>query len=88
MTNESPLMTLKETAYYLGFSTTWAYRMVETGKLPAFKLGGQWRIRKSKLDKFIERGLGVGGLIAPNYRSKLMDGCVTVRTRRRELNGS
>lgn len=29
-------------------------RLVREGKIPAFKIGGQWRFRKDEIDRFIK----------------------------------
>ena len=47
------IMTPKEAAKYLGLHYITIYRLVEKGKLPGFKLGGQWRFKKDVLDAWI-----------------------------------
>jgi len=58
MTNElEPMvrfLTLKQTAELLQLSTRTLLRMVKSNELPAFKVGGQWRVRESDLTKFIQ----------------------------------
>jgi excisionase family DNA binding protein len=57
--NIEPLrfLTLQETAKLLQVSTRTLHRMIQHGKCPAFKVGGQWRVRQSQLNKWLE-GLG------------------------------
>ncbi len=47
-------LTLKQTAELLQLSTRTLLRMVKSNELPAFKVGGQWRVRESDLTKFIQ----------------------------------
>ena len=48
------LLTLKETAAVLQISERTALRMIDRKKLPAFKVGGQWRVSENKLTKLLE----------------------------------
>jgi len=45
------LLTVEEAAAYLRVSKATVWRWCSRGMLPAFKLGREWRIRKSELDK-------------------------------------
>lgn len=47
-------MTTDEAGKYLGVHEMTVYRMVRDKKLPAMKVGGQWRFHKPTLDKWIE----------------------------------
>lgn len=47
------IMTLKEAAKYLGIHPITAYRLIKKGEIPAFRIGGQWRIKKDLLDAWI-----------------------------------
>jgi excisionase family DNA binding protein len=38
------IMTLQQLAAYLCLSRSTIYRLVQTGRLPAFKVGRQWRV--------------------------------------------
>jgi excisionase family DNA binding protein len=52
--NETPihnLLTVKETAEYLRIPIPTAYYLVQRGTIPAIKIGGRWRIKKSYLDR-------------------------------------
>jgi excisionase family DNA binding protein len=44
-------LTLGELALYLRVSRTTAYQLVTTGKVPAVKVGGQWRIPRMELER-------------------------------------
>ena len=48
------LMTLAEAAELLQVSTRTLHRMIRSAELPAFKVGGQWRVRESQLQQWIE----------------------------------
>jgi excisionase family DNA binding protein len=52
-TNE--IMTVKQIANYLQMDEHTIYRLARKGKIPAFKLEGQWRFKKDLVDKWIER---------------------------------
>ncbi len=52
------LLTLKETAKILRVSERTIMRYLKSGKLKASKLG-QWRIKQSDLNKFLEKHLNV-----------------------------
>ena len=47
------ILTLDEVAVYLKAGKRTVYRLAAEGKLPAFKLGGTWRFRRSDLDEWI-----------------------------------
>ncbi len=48
------LLTLPEAAELLHVSTRTLQRMIRRNDLPAFKVGGQWRLRESQLTQWIE----------------------------------
>ena len=50
---DNDIMTIKEVSEYLKLNEKTAYRLTLDGKLPAFKVGGSWRFRKSQIDKWI-----------------------------------
>ncbi len=52
------LLTLAEAARLLQVSTRTLQRMIRSSDLPAFKVGGQWRLRESQLTEWIERREG------------------------------
>ena len=53
------LMTLAEVAAYLRLSKDTVYRMASSGKLPASKVGSQWRFRKGDVDQWLEKNKNV-----------------------------
>lgn len=48
------IMDIREAAEYLRFSKSTLYKMVAGGGVPAAKIRGEWRFKKSKLDAWIE----------------------------------
>jgi len=54
MTEE--IMTIEECAKYLKTSVSTIYRLAQEGKIPATKVGNQWRFQKKKIDEWHEKG--------------------------------
>lgn len=50
---EDEILTLDEVATYLKAGKRTVYRLAQEGKIPAFKLGGTWRFRRSDLEHWI-----------------------------------
>ncbi|MGH7771239.1 MAG: helix-turn-helix domain-containing protein [Candidatus Binatia bacterium] len=50
---ELRLLTLGEAAACLQVSKRTLLRMIQFKKVPAFKVGGQWRIRESRFTKWL-----------------------------------
>jgi excisionase family DNA binding protein len=50
---EGEILTLDEVAMYLKAGKRTVYRLAASGEIPAFKLGGTWRFRRSELDQWI-----------------------------------
>lgn len=48
------ILTLPEVAGLLKVAEKTVYTMVQRGQLPAFKVRGQWRFKRSDLDQWIE----------------------------------
>jgi excisionase family DNA binding protein len=48
------LLTTKQLAEYLQLSERSVYRLLDQGDIPALKVGGQWRFRKSALDEWLD----------------------------------
>jgi excisionase family DNA binding protein len=49
------LLTLSEAAKLLQVSTRTLQRMIHQKQLPAFKVGGQWRLRETQLGAWLEQ---------------------------------
>jgi excisionase family DNA binding protein len=50
---EKEVYRLKEFAKMIDVSLRTAYRLVETGKVKAIKIGGNWRVPKSEIRKLL-----------------------------------
>jgi excisionase family DNA binding protein len=51
---ESPILTVKECAAFLGVHPTTIYRLLKHGLIPGFKLGSDWRFSKKELTDWID----------------------------------
>ncbi|WP_044783959.1 helix-turn-helix domain-containing protein [Bacillus thuringiensis] len=49
------IMTIAQVAEYLQISEISTYKLVKSGKIPAFKIGRHWRVKKDDLGEFIEK---------------------------------
>lgn len=47
------VLTLEEAALYLKVAKPTLYRLLEDGKIPAFKVGNQWRFTKELIDRWL-----------------------------------
>ena len=52
-------MTTEEVARYLRVDKYTIYRLVSHNKLPAFKVGNQWRFKRSILERWIKTKMNV-----------------------------
>ena len=50
---EKPYLTVDEVARRFGINVTTVYRLVQQGKLPAFKIGNQWRFSETRLEEWV-----------------------------------
>jgi len=60
------LLTLEEVADYLRLSKDTVYRLANTGKIPASKVGSQWRFRREDVDQWLEKNKNVRRDEAPD----------------------
>jgi len=49
------LMTIEDLATYLKVKKRTIYDWLKKGKVPAFKIVGQWRFRRTKIDSWLDR---------------------------------
>jgi len=47
-------LTLEQIAEYLQMSTSSIYKMAQKGKIPAYKVGRQWRFNKEEIDMWVK----------------------------------
>lgn len=55
------IMTIAETAKYLGVHPITIYRIIKETDIPACKLGGQWRFKKDILDNWLAKRMKNNG---------------------------
>ena len=53
-TSKAQIMTLREVAQYLGLHVMTVYKLTREGRVPAAKIGGQWRFKRDVLDSWLE----------------------------------
>ena len=56
-TAKEELLTTKEASKYLKVSPRTLYRHIKKHRIPAFKLGGEWRFVRSELDRWLMKKL-------------------------------
>jgi excisionase family DNA binding protein len=56
MTEPERWLSVEEIAKHLGVSKETIYRWVEKQKIPAHKVGRQWKFKATEVDKWIESG--------------------------------
>lgn len=49
------IMTIREVADYLRLNEKTTYRYAAEGKIPGFKVGGNWRFRRADIEGWIAR---------------------------------
>ena len=54
MTSQDEVLTIPDVASLLKVTEKTVYSLVRKGDLPAFKVGGQWRFRRTAIDSWIE----------------------------------
>ena len=61
MNAEKTVLTIKDVAQYLDVHTTTIYKYAQQGKIPAFKIGSDWRFHRKFIDQWIERQMTNNG---------------------------
>lgn len=51
--NGKAYLTVNEVAERFGVNVTTVYRLVKQGRLPAFKVGNQWRFSQDRLEEWV-----------------------------------
>ncbi len=57
MAKDKKIMTAKEVAEYLSIHPLTIHKYARQGKIPAFKIGANWRFLRKSIDKWIQRKL-------------------------------
>jgi len=63
---DDPLLTTEEVLDYLNLNLKTVYRLVKAGKLPAVRVGRQWRFRKRDIDAWLQRGPASEAAVRPS----------------------
>ena len=53
-------LTVDEVARRFGINVTTVYRLAQRGKLPAFKVGNQWRFSEARLEEWVANRERIG----------------------------
>lgn len=53
------LLTTEQLARYLKIDKFTLYRLVSQKKIPAFKVGSQWRFKKTMIDAWLEKNSNI-----------------------------
>ncbi len=48
------IMDIKDVAGYLKIKEQTVYRLVQRGKIPALKIGGQWKVKREHIDRMFD----------------------------------
>ncbi len=48
------IMDIKEVSRYLKIKEQTIYRLAQQGKIPAIKIGGQWKIKREHIDSMFD----------------------------------
>jgi excisionase family DNA binding protein len=54
------LLTTEQIARYLKVDKFTVYRLVTQGKIPAFKVGNQWRFKRSMVEAWLKSNMNSG----------------------------
>lgn len=52
---DDKIMNVEQLAKFFGVSSQTIWRWCKSGRLPAFKIGAQWKIRQSDISKIINQ---------------------------------
>ena len=51
--SDDPILTIRDVAAILKLAEKTVYSMAQNGELPAFKVRGQWRLRRVDFDQWV-----------------------------------
>ena len=54
-----PLLTTEQVARYLKVDKFTVYRLVSQKKIPAFRVGNQWRFKRSMIDAWLMKNMNI-----------------------------
>jgi excisionase family DNA binding protein len=77
-TTEGEILTIRQVADYLKVTERTIYRLAAAKKIPAFKVGGTWRLSRADIDNWIKQqsmeSLDTGRQEEDAAKSQLNDG--------------
>jgi len=53
--HDKEILTINQVAAYLQISEMTTYKLVQEGRIPAFKIGRHWRVKKADLSSLIDK---------------------------------
>lgn len=65
------LMTIKDVTKYLKLNRMTVYKLAKEGKLPAVKIGSEWRFDKALIDAWLKDKFGAAAQIKPETIEKI-----------------
>ena len=74
MASQDDILTIPEVASLLKVAEKTVYGLAQKGDLPAFKVGGQWRFRRTAIDTWIEVKTHAAGVRPENDGAKVKSG--------------
>ena len=74
MASQDDILTIPEVASLLKVAEKTVYGLAQKGDLPAFKVGGQWRFRRTASDTWIEVKTHAAGVRPENDGAKVKSG--------------
>ena len=57
---EQRYLSIEEVAQRFGINRTTVYRLAKQGRLPAFKVGNQWRFSEGRLEEWVANRERIG----------------------------
>ena len=60
--SRSEILTISDVATYLKVTEKTLYALTQRGDLPGFKVGGQWRFRRTAIDTWIDMNTKAAGV--------------------------
>ena len=70
MTSQDDILTISEVASLLKVAEKTVYGLAQKGNIPGFKVGGQWRFKRTAIDSWIEAKTKAVGAQPANSSAK------------------
>lgn len=72
MKNDKEIMTAKEVAEYLNIHPLTVHKLAREGKIPAFKIGTDWRFHKKLIESWIREKVSFNAQGKERRKAKLL----------------